>query len=66
MVVEAYLDVLKTDTYTLDLYLDDGSKLYLNDQLLVERDGSQITKYVWYSAIFKKEETKVVLTPLRE
>ena len=59
VLLEGYLEVPETDTYTLYTYSDDGSKLYINDQLLVDSDGNHSAKYVYGTTILEKGKHRI-------
>lgn len=59
VVLEGYIEVPETGTYTLYTYSDDGSRLYLNDQLLVDSDGRHSAKYIHGTTILEKGKHKI-------
>lgn len=59
IIMEGYLEVPKTDTYTLYTYSDDGSKLYINDQMLVDSDGLHSAKCITGTTILEKGKHKI-------
>lgn len=59
VVLEGYLEVPETDTYTLYTYSDDGSKLYVGDQLLVDSDGRHSAKYIYGTTILAKGKHQI-------
>ena len=44
LVLSGYVDIEKAGTYALYLKSDDGSKMYIDGQLVVDNDGSHSTK----------------------
>jgi len=54
VVLEGYIEVPETATYTLYTYSDDGSKMYLNGELLIDSDGRHSAKYVYGTTILEK------------
>ncbi len=54
VVLEGYVDIPTTDTYTFYTYSDDGSKLYLDGKLLVDSDGLHSAKYIYGTTILEK------------
>ena len=50
VVMEGYIEVAQTGTQTFFLNSDDGSKLYINDELIIDHDGD-------HSAIKKTGQT---------
>ncbi|MEM1319199.1 MAG: metallophosphoesterase [Bacteroidota bacterium] len=54
VVIEGYIEVPATDTYTFYTYSDDGSKLYINGELLVDSDGRHSAKYIYGTTILEK------------
>lgn len=59
VVLEGYLRVPETQTYTLFTYSDDGSKLYLNEELLIDSDGNHSARYVYGTTILEKGLHKI-------
>lgn len=59
VVLTGYLEVNSTDTYTIYTYSDDGSKLYINDELLIDSDGKHSAKYVYGTTILEKGKHKI-------
>jgi acid phosphatase type 7 len=57
--LEGYIEVPETDTYTFYLYTDDGSKLYLNDQMLIDSDGNHGARYDYGTVILEKGKHKL-------
>ena len=56
--LEGYIEVPETDSYTFFLYTDDGSKMYINDQLVVDSDGNHGARYDYGTYILEKGKHK--------
>ncbi len=57
--LEGYIEVPETDTYVLYLYTDDGSKMYINDQLVIDSDGNHGARYDYGTVILEKGKHKI-------
>ncbi len=59
VVMEGYLEVPETDTYTFYTYSDDGSKLFINDEIIVDSDGRHSAKYISGTTILEKGKHRI-------
>ena len=63
---EGYIEVPETDTYTFYLYTDDGSKMYINDQLLIDSDGNHGARYDYGTLILEKGKHKIKIDYIQQ
>jgi len=54
LIYEGYIDIPADGAYTFELYSDDGSRLYLHDQLVVDNDGSHSARLRSGLAVLQK------------
>ena len=54
IVLEGYVDLTTTDTYTFFTRSDDGSKLYINGDLVVDNDGNHGAFWEYGTTILEK------------
>ncbi len=59
VVMEGYVEVPETDTYIFYTYSDDGSKMLINDELIVDSDGNHSAKYIYGTTILEKGKHKI-------
>lgn len=59
VVFEGFLDVDQTDSYTFYTYSDDGSRLYIDDELIVDADGNHSMSYYYGATILSKGFHKI-------
>lgn len=59
VVLEGYLDISSTDTYQFYLTSDDGSKLFINDQELIDNDGLHGSKSLFGTTILEQGKHRI-------
>lgn len=63
---EGYVEIPETNTYTFYLYTDDGSKMYINDQLLIDSDGNHGARYDYGTVILEKGRHKLKIDYIQQ
>jgi len=59
LVYDGYIQIDETDSYTFYTYSDDGSRLFIDDQLVVDANGNHSMSYYYGTTILEKGFHKI-------
>ncbi|MBX2877197.1 MAG: metallophosphoesterase [Saprospiraceae bacterium] len=59
LVLEGYVNITRTNTQTFYLRSDDGSKLYIDDELLIDHDGRHGAFWAYGTTILQEGKHKI-------